>query len=67
MNKKKEYISPSIFIQEVEAEQLMLSGSTEGENKDGNPDINIPGEGKGQEPFNSKPNSGLMDWDDEEW
>lgn len=67
MNKKKEYISPNIFIQEVEAEQLMLSGSTEGENKDGNRDIDIPGEGNGQEPFNSKPNSGLMDWDDEEW
>lgn len=66
MNKKKEYISPSIFIQEVEAEQPMLAGSPGTEHKDGG-NTDGPGDGKDQEPFGSKTNSGLMDWDDEEW
>lgn len=63
---KKEYIEPRISVVTCSSEQNMLAGSpsTGTENLNGG-NTTGPGTSKDQEEP-SKPNSGLLDWDDEE-
>lgn len=61
---KKEYIEPRISVVTCSSEHIMSLGSTGTENLNGG-NTTGPGTSKDQEEP-SKPNSGLLDWDDEE-
>lgn len=64
---KKKYIEPRISVVTCSSEQNMLAGSTGTENLNGGKTDGPTGTtGTGQEEPGSKPNSGLLDWDDEE-
>ena len=62
---KKEYKAPFINIHAIKTESMILAGSPITVDGTGG-GVNGPQEGSDLEDT-SKPNSGLMDWDDEEW
>ena len=68
---KKEYKAPIISIHTIQTENLLLdtsgTGTTDytGNTGEGGSSTTVDTSKKQEEP--AKPNSGLMDWDDEEW
>ncbi|HCD78211.1 MAG TPA: hypothetical protein DEQ27_08020 [Prevotella sp.] len=65
---KKEYKAPIICIHTIQTEYLLLdtSGTGTTDNTGGGGSSTTVDTSKDQE-GPAKPNSGLMDWDDEEW
>lgn len=64
MNKKKEYLSPAIFVQTIDTACSLLAGST-GTTSNVGTEVSGPTTGHEQEDT-SKSNDGLLKWDDEE-
>lgn len=63
---KKEYKAPNICIHTIQTENLLQFASKTGtDNKTGGGSSSVDTSKDQEEP--AKNNSGLMDWDDEEW
>lgn len=65
---KKEYKAPIICIHTIQTENLLqFASKTESINKDGGDGSSTTVDTSNDQEEPAKPNSGLMDWDDEEW
>ena len=63
---KKEYKAPIICIHTIQTENLLqFASKTATKNKTNGSGTDVSTSEEQEEP--AKPNSGLMDWDDEEW